>query len=80
MAKVTLHGEMAREFLKRFPNTPLMTLAKKLHKEQPVVFDSVEHCRDMLRYHSGLKGDKAKTHVKDKSLFREKTYKYNPFD
>ena len=44
MAKVTLHGEMAREYLKRFPNTPLMTLAKKLYKEQPLVFDSIEHC------------------------------------
>lgn len=80
MAKVTLHGEMAREFLNRFPNTPIMTLAKKLYKEQPLVFDSPEHCRDMLRYHSGLKGNGEKNKLKDKSLVREKTYNYNPFD
>jgi predicted phosphodiesterase len=80
MAKITLHGEMAKEFLNRFPNTPILTLAKKLYKEQPLVFDSPENCRDMLRYHSGLKGSCQKNKLKDKSLVREKTYNYNPFD
>lgn len=80
MRKASLQGEMAKEFLKRFPNTPILTLAKKLYKEQPLVFNSIEHCRDLLRWYSGLRGDKAKTHIKDKSLIREKKYNYNPFE
>ncbi len=80
MAKVSLHGEIAREYLKKFPNTPLLTLAKKIYKEQPLLFDSVDRCRDILRYHTGLKGATEKNRLKDKSLVREKTYNYNPFD
>jgi len=70
MAKVSLHGEIAREYLKKFPNTPLLTLAKKIYKEQPLLFDSVDRCRDILRYHTGLKGATEKNRLKDKSLVR----------
>jgi len=77
--KLSLTGEMARECLKKFPKAPIMTLAKKLAKEQPLVFKNIEHARSTLNLHAGLNGVKNKNNIKDKSLFREKTYNYTPF-
>jgi len=79
-SKATQVGEICKSALKRFPKTPILTLAKKIYSENPLEFTDVEHARDRLRYYSGNKGKKNRQGAKDKELFRELTYTYDPFD
>jgi len=79
-AKTTQKGEICKAALKRFPKTPILTLAKKIYSENPLEFTDVEAVRDTLRYYTGTKGKKERSKVKTKELLRELTYTYNPFD
>jgi len=77
--EISLTGKVAKEYLKRFPKTPILTLAKKLYKENGKLFTGVEHARTILRNHAGLNGKKSRKEYTDRPLFREKTFNYNPF-
>jgi predicted phosphodiesterase len=79
-AKTTQKGEICKAALKKFPKTPILTLAKKIYSENPLEFTDVEAVRDTLRYYTGTKGKKEREKVKTKELLRELTYTYNPFD
>ena len=78
--KRTKQGEICAAALKKFPKTPILTLAKKVYEENSLHFRSVEHTRDTLRYYTGLKGKNNRVKVADKQILREPTYTYNPFD
>jgi len=60
----------------RFPDTPTLTLAKKLSKEHFETFIGVEDARDALRR---IEGKAGKRNVKDKSLVRTEERPRNPF-
>ena len=55
------------DYLKQYPNTATLTLAKKIYKEHPTNFNNVEHIRTLMRYYRGTKGEKdridAKKHI-----------------
>lgn len=55
------------EYLKDFPNTPTLTLSKKIYKENTAQFKNVEYVRHLINYYRGNKGDeqraKAKKHI-----------------
>ena len=78
--KPTKQGEICTAALKKFPKTPILTLAKKIYEENSLHFTGVEHVRDTLRYYTGLKGKAARKKVVNKETLREPTYTYNPFD
>ena len=75
-----LKHEIIREYLKRFPDHADLTMAKKLFADHPLVWTNVETVRSAIR---GIKGKKPKQighgNYKDKSLFVEKTFNYNPY-
>lgn len=75
-----LQGEIAIKALKDFPETPLLTLAKKIYKENNEVFATLETARSLLRYYSGKCGARHKSMLKDKSIIREEKGLYNPFN
>jgi len=52
------------EYLKNYPNTANLTLAKKIYKEHPEKFNDVEQVRDRVRYYRGNKGIKDKKSAK----------------
>ena len=68
--------KIAKEMVIRFPDSPKLTLAKKLYKENPKVFTSVEHARGCINRIRGL-GSHGR--IADKSLFEEPKFNYNPF-
>jgi predicted phosphodiesterase len=76
----TKQGEICAAALKKFPKTPILTLAKKVYEENSLQFNNVEHARDLLRYYTGLKGAKSRKKVVNRETLREPTYIYNPFD
>lgn len=43
--KQKLTGSIVVDYLKMFPNTPKLTLAKKIYSENKTVFKSLEHAR-----------------------------------
>ena len=77
--KTTRPGEIAIEYLKKYPKLPILTIAKKMYVDYPLMYKDVEHARDYLRNKSGLHGSKSRSR-KDKDLHRPVEYKYNPFE
>jgi predicted phosphodiesterase len=78
--KQTQKADICKSALKRFPKTPILTLAKKIYEENSLVFNNVEHVRDVLRYHTGKKGSSNRDRLIDKSTLQEISYNYAPFD
>ena len=54
-----------------------LTLAKKLYKDHPTVYNNVEHARASVRLYFGNSTNSKR--LKDREFFREKTYDSNPF-
>ena len=63
-------GEIAQEYLKRFPNAGALTLAKKMHTENIGVFKDVEHARKIIRYYLGQSGSKNRVSLNVKTFQR----------
>lgn len=63
--------QVVEEYMDKFPLTPNLTLAKKIYKENTVLFKSVESVRQMIRERKGQHGKKSHS-AKDKSRFQEK--------
>jgi predicted phosphodiesterase len=76
MSKESPKTKLAREVRAKFPDTPTLTLAKKLSKEHFETFLGVEDARMALRR---IEGKIGKQMPKDKSLVVEKDRPKNPF-
>lgn len=48
--------QVVLDYLERFPDLPTMTLAKKIYKDQSILFKSAEHVRYSIRYFRGQCG------------------------
>lgn len=68
---MTIHGELAKKYVKEWPETHTLTLANKLYKENPESFRDVEHARSMIRYYRGQHGKFSRENIKDKSDFKK---------
>ena len=77
--KEHLNAKVVREYLIKFPNTPNLTLAKKIYKDHPKLFKGVENVRSMIRDKTGNSGAKNRVCARDKSLHTEPKPK-NPFN
>jgi len=53
---MTLSGDIVQEYINRFPKTPNLTLARKIHKENSMVFRNIEVARTAVRYSRGALG------------------------
>ncbi len=74
-----LKATIVRKYIVRFPNTPSLTLAKKIYAENSAEFNDVEHARKVISYHRGLRGKKSRN-VKNKKLHvKIGTFTNNPF-
>lgn len=74
-----LQSDYVKSLLKKFPQTPILTLAKKAAKDEPKLFVSVDSARNMFSYHAGVRGSANRKSLKDKTAKRELSYNYNPF-
>jgi predicted phosphodiesterase len=69
MRPISIKGQLVIDYIKKFPNTPNLTLAKKIYKENTKLFIDVENVRSIIRTYTGNTGKKNAKKVKDKSLF-----------
>ena len=67
MKKIT--GEIVLKYLDKFTNTPSLTLAKLIYKENHEAFNSVEHVRSTIRTYRGTKGGNSRESVKNRKFF-----------
>ncbi len=78
--KRSIAGEMVLEYCKKFPNSPDLTLAKKIYKENPESFKSQDSCYQSVRMYRGHQGKRMREKVTTKEVFKPITYDTNPFD
>lgn len=69
--------ETSQQYHDRFPDTPTLTLARKIYKENTKLFNDIEDARVALRYVRGQKGDRLRKLTGHKK--EDLKYNYNPF-
>ena len=77
--KLSPAWEHIQQELNRFPNTPSLTLAKKVMKDAPELFTTVEQARSAIRYLRGSGGRKSKKHLDPKLSRPFDPSMFNPF-
>ena len=75
----TIGGEVVISYLKKFPDVPTLTLAKKIYKENSLLFKDLEQCRGVIRYYRGQRGSRNRELIKEKTMFKEAGSR-NPFN
>ena len=68
-----------QKMLHKYPNTPSLTLAKKILKENPSLFTTVEAARTAIRYFRGAVGKKARKNADPKLARAFDETLFNPF-
>lgn len=61
--QTTIKGEIVKEYILKFPNTPNLTLAKKMYAENKSMFKDVEDARALIRIYKGASGDRARRDI-----------------
>lgn len=78
--KKTVKGEIVDKVLTDFPNSPSLTLAKKIYKENPKVFTSIDDARSTIRYYRDAMGKKTSKYLSTRKHVRDFDPKsWNPF-
>ena len=67
---MTAQQSLVMEALQKFPDAPALTIARKLHKENPGVWDNLNACRTCVRRVLGQNGKQARIDIADTSNFR----------
>jgi len=68
-----LNGKIVQTYCERFTITPSLTLAKKIYKENSVLFKDVEAVRDIIRHYRGAHGKRKRDTCKIKVEYNPKT-------
>ena len=71
--------ELVKKYLSDYPLAPTMTIAKKLFKEHPLNFTTLESARSALRYRRGQSGKKNYKFLADTKHLKDPGSN-NPFD
>lgn len=61
-------SEICREYRHKYPDMPTAKLARIIYKDCPLLFNSIESCRDIVRYIEGKHGKKMLKQVGDKVI------------
>ncbi len=70
--------EIIEQYVRKFPDTPNLTLAKKIMKDKPELFTSVDNIRRTIRVLKGASGEKDMKYAID-DLKENRDDKKNPF-
>jgi predicted phosphodiesterase len=72
-----LTNKLAREAVQKFPETPSLTLAKLIHKNNPEVYRNLEAARSCIRNVRGANGRRSRKHATQTREFSKDLF--NPF-
>lgn len=79
-ANPTYKQQIIRNYLKRFPNTPSQTIAKKIYAENSAEWTSVESVRSLVRMVRGLGGKRKLKELRDKTMVVKPFSLKNPYN
>jgi predicted phosphodiesterase len=65
-----LQGEVVQEYLRKFPNTGSLTLARIVYNDNKELFNTVETARNRIRYYRGAHGNGNRQSITNKDFFR----------
>jgi predicted phosphodiesterase len=65
-------NKLILDYIKQYPNTAILTLAKKIYSENKTQFTNVESVRNIINYYKGKKGDKLRKIAKPYTDYFEK--------
>jgi len=60
-------GRLAKKLIEEYPTAGKLTLAKRLYRDFPQVYSSVEAARTVIRYHKGEQGEQSRRSIIDLS-------------
>jgi predicted phosphodiesterase len=70
-----INGKLAREYIAKFPDIKTnFGLARKLYKDFPTIYGSVEAARGIVRHVKGASGQFRRKQLTDKSLYTESVF------
>lgn len=78
-ARKTVKSELIKGYLKRFPKTPQLTLAKKIYKENNQIFSGLEDARATIRYWCGKTGKANRDRLSNREFLKQEKQPENPF-
>lgn len=76
---MSLKGDIAKQYLTRFPNHADATIARKMYNENKTVFKDFDGARRVIRYHRGHAGAKGRRSLVDKKHQKPITRDTNPY-
>jgi predicted phosphodiesterase len=80
MKQASISGRLAKKYLTEYPDLPTNTIARMLHKDNPEVFNGIDHARKTLRYYRLACGEANRARIGDRRFEREISHSnYNPF-
>ena len=59
------------DVLDRFPDHGNQTLAKKVYKEHPLLWNNIESVRSIIRFYRGSSGENCRLKIKNKTYVRQ---------
>jgi predicted phosphodiesterase len=76
---MALKSDVAREYRSKYPEKPSLALARILHKENKLLYTSVDDARSTLRYIEGKMGERNKKSLANKEFLKDEPRPYNPY-
>lgn len=75
-SKPKIEGIIVKEYLEKFPNGSLISLSRKIYKDNKSVFKNIESVRSLVRYYTGAMGKSAKKSIEKSGnlIVRENTF------
>jgi hypothetical protein len=58
------------EYMDKFPDCPNLTLARIIHKSDPILFKSVENTRTIIRGYRGANGKRRRSYLSTKKYLK----------
>lgn len=74
-----MESDIVKRYLKKFPDTPALTLAKAIYKDHSDAFKNLESVRHKVRYYRGKSGKKDKKSTIKNAFFETRERPLNPF-
>jgi len=76
-------GDLAKQYLRKFPSAPTNQIAKMLIRDHPLIFEDKEAARGLVRYYRGAHGARDKDKLQDTDMIRSIEegieLRYNPY-
>ena len=69
-----ISGQLAYDILDKFPDASTMALARMLYRDNPEVYNSIDHARSLIKMYRGSAGNRLRLKIKANKHFKDMKY------